>query len=292
MSFKPRMTSKLEGIRVVEDLKWRAWNGVVADVWHAACGAGARGDYVSRDARLFVVLEKQGGHSDLRLSPLGADLPACRAPQHLSFVPADMPLWSRIDEAMRVRHLDLHFDAAALGERLGEALDPARLATPRLRFVDERLLGLARLIAAECVEPSHHELYGDGLTVALFVDLMRLGRDRPRRRTALAGWQLRRAIAFIEDNCLRNIRLQELADLTELSQSYFSHAFKAATGLPPHQWHMQARIRRVQAMLANAELALTDIAAAAGFADQAHLTRVFRGVTGQTPAAWRRARLD
>lgn len=290
MTFKPRMTSRLEGITVLDELRWRRWNGVVADVWHVHCAAGARGHYVSEDARLFVVLDRHGGPSDVQLSAQGSDISAYRAPHYMSFVPAHMPLWSRIDEPLRLRHLDLHFDVATLSERLGEELEPARLDTPRLGFADDRLLSLAQLIATECTDPEMRpDLYGDSLVTALFIDLLKLGRAKPVRRTALTERQLRRVTAFIEDNCLRNIRLGELAELTELSQSYFSHAFKAATGLPPHQWHMKARMRKVEEMLAKPDLPLTEIAVAAGFADQAHFTRTFRRLTGVTPAAWRRA---
>ncbi|TCT05478.1 helix-turn-helix transcriptional regulator [Aquabacter spiritensis] len=289
MTFKPRMTSRLEGITVLDELSWRRWNGVVADVWHVRCAAGARGHYVSNDARLFVVLERHGGSTNVQLSAHGTDVSPHPTPHHMSFVPAHMPLWSRIDEPLRLRHLDLHFDVATLSERLGEDLAPDRLATPRLGFADDRLLALARLIAAECSEPGRHDLYGDSLVMALFIDVLQLGRATPARRTPLTERQLRRVTAFIEENCLRNIRLGELAELTDLSQSYFSHAFKAATGLPPHQWHMKARMRRVEAMLARPDLPLTEIAAAAGFADQAHFTRTFRRLAGVTPAAWRRA---
>ncbi len=65
-----------------------------------------------------------------------------------------------------------------------------------------------------------------------------------------------------------------------------SHAFKAATGVPPHRWQMQARIDRAKAMMAHDAAALADIAEATGFFDQAHLTRVFKAVVGVTPGAW------
>jgi AraC-like DNA-binding protein len=35
---------------------------------------------------------------------------------------------------------------------------------------------------------------------------------------------------------------------------------------------------------------LSDIALACGMTDQAHLCKIFRQMTGQTPAAWRRER--
>lgn len=289
MTFQPGMTSRLEGVSVLEPLRWRRWDGVIADVWHAQTANGARGEYVSKNPRVFIMLEKEGGDIDLRLSPQGANVPAQRGP-HASFVPAELELWSRTDTGMRLRHLDLHFDVEALAQRFGRSIDAARLAAPRLMFVDARVMDLARLIAAECGGPdARNDLYGDALTMALTIELFQIGRDRPRKRPTLAAWQLQRSIAFIEDNCMRNIRLQELAELTQLSQTYFSHAFKAATGLPPSRWHMRARIRRVQSLLASVDMSLTDIAMLAGFADQAHFTRVFRRMVGQTPSAWRLA---
>lgn len=289
MTFQPRMTSSIEGITILEDLRWRRWNGVVADVWHVHCAAGARGEYISHDARLFVVLDQSETGTQVRLTGPDTNLSASRAPRHMSFVPAGMPLWSRIEKPGQLRHLDLHFDIDTLSRRLGEDLDENVLSTPRLDFTDNRIHGLARLIAQECMEPdSRHDLYGDGLMLALFIDLMKLGPTPSARRSALSPRQLKRVQGFIEDNCMRNIRMQELAELTELSQSYFSHAFKAATGLPPHQWHMKVRMKRVQDMLTREELSLADIAASAGFADQAHFTRAFRRACGITPAAWRR----
>ncbi len=159
-------------------------------------------------------------------------------------------------------------------------------------FHDERFLQLARLIAAECLNPQPlHDLYGDGLTLALFIDLMKLNRSSARKRSQLASWQLRRVVEYIEENSVRNIRLEELAGLAGLSQSHFSHAFKASTGVAPHQWQTNARIERAKHLLLKNEASLTAIAAETGFSDQAHFTRVFRKAVGTTPALWKRSRL-
>lgn len=291
MTFQPRMRSIREGITVLDDLKWRSWNGVIADLWQAECATGARGEYISEHPRLFIVLEKSGGEFTTRLEPNGQAISSRHKAGSISYFPAKMPVWGRTERKLHIRHLDLHFDPGEVGERLGEQLDPVKLAEPRILFTDERLLTLARLIAAECAEPdARHDLYGDGLTLALLIDLFQLGRRPERKRTPLASWQLRRVTDYIEANCAGSIRLQELATLVDLSQSYFSHAFKASTGLPPHQWQLQARIRKGQDLLLRGGRSLTEIAVEAGFSDQAHFTRVFRRVVGETPAAWRRSR--
>ena len=210
--------------------------------------------------------------------------------QHpMSYIPAGLPIWGRIHDIEYMRHLDLHFDVKELKRRFADERIEEKLAVPQLMFFNERIAALARLIADECLnEQPLHELYGDGLAMALFIELFRIGQTKKRQRSQLAPRQLRSVTSYIEDNCLRSIRLHELAELAGLSQSYFSHAFKASTGMAPHQWQMRARIAKVQDLLRKSGLSLTSIASTAGFSDQAHLTRVFKQVVGVTPAVWQR----
>lgn len=291
MTFSPRMQSTTEGFAVVGALKWRVWTGVVADLWEVDCTVGAQGDYVSPDPRLFVPLELDpGGSFSLKQTGRG-DAQRHETPLSMSFVPAGMPVRGNAEGLTRLKHLDLHFSETALLQRFGRLLDRERLMKPRFGFFDRRMAGLAGAVAAECdnIEPLH-DLYGDGLVNALLTLLFDVRRREGRRRPALSPHQLRLVTDFIEDRCLGPIRLAELSVLVGLSESYFSHAFKAATGVPPHRWHMQARIRRVQDMLATGNLFLSDVAALTGFSDQAHLTRVFKSVVGVAPSTWMRER--
>lgn len=293
MTFQPRMQNKISGFKILGGLHRREWNGIIADVWDVECEAQAGGHYVSDDPRMFIVLDAKGGsRCNVTLSPGGAGTAQDYRQQALSYIPAGMEIRADVVDAQYIRHLDLHFNLDLLGRRLMEDLDASRCQTPRLMFHDERFLQLARLIAAECLNPHPlHDLYGDGLTVALFIGLMKLNRSDPRKRSPLAAWQLRRTVDFIEENSGRNIRLEELATLVGLSQSHFSHAFKASTGLAPHQWQTNARIERAKQLLLRNDAPLTAVAADAGFSDQAHFTRVFRKVVGTTPAHWKRSRL-
>jgi AraC-like DNA-binding protein len=53
---------------------------------------------------------------------------------------------------------------------------------------------------------------------------------------------------------------------------------------------MQARIDRVKDLMMRTDMALTDIAIAAGFSDQAHFSRVFRKMVGVSPSVWQKIR--
>jgi AraC-like DNA-binding protein len=297
MAFQPRIEKTIHGIEVLRRWHRQTWNGVVADVWDAACAPGAGGAYVADCPRLFIVLDRtvraeaRGPEFDLRLRPQRETPTGRGSPTPISYIPAGLELWAQTSTIETIRHLDLYFDAAGLSQRLGEDIDLDQAANPHLLVSDPRMMGLARLIAEECDNPDPlHQLYGDGLSLALLIGFLKLGRKPAQRRGKLSEKQLARVVGYIEENCLRPVRLQELAQLTDLSQSYFSHAFKASTGVAPHQWQVRARIERVKAMLAGGKLSLADIASIAGFSDQSHLTRVFRKHTGETPAIWQRSR--
>ena len=292
MTFQPRMQNRIEGFSVLGGLRRRNWNGITADLWDVECAPYAGGYYVARDPRLFILLDHRGrGRPSVKLSPKASGSPQDRRDSPISYIPADMDLWVDITEVQYVRHLDIHFNADVVSRRLMEDIDPRKLKNPQLLFFDQRVMALAELIAAEIVNPAPlHDLYGDGLALALVIDVLKMMKTPPRKRGSLASWQLRRATDFITANSMRNIRLQELADLTGLSQSHFSHSFKASTGMAPHEWQMNARLDRAKELLLADDQPLTSVAAEAGFSDQAHFTRAFRKHVGTTPARWKKAR--
>ncbi|KAA3515565.1 MULTISPECIES: AraC family transcriptional regulator [Agrobacterium] len=291
MAFQPRMQNHIEGFSVLGGLRRRYWNGITADLWDVECANYAGGHYVARDPRLFILLEHRGAGRPMVRRKAGEK--GILQDSHLSpisYIPADVELWVDIKNVQYVRHLDIHFDVDTMNRRLGDDLDPQRLRECRLSFADSRIVTLSHLIATELANPEPlHDLYGDGLALSLLIDVLKLNRSEPRKRGALSPWQLRRALDFIEEHCLRNIRLEELATITGLSQSHFSHSFKAATGVAPHEWQMNARLDRAKHLLKSGRYMLTTIAAETGFADHAHFSRTFRKHVGVTPSQWKKS---
>jgi AraC-like DNA-binding protein len=84
--------------------------------------------------------------------------------------------------------------------------------------------------------------------------------------------------------------LAELAAMTGLSQFALLRAFRAQTGLPPHAYLNQLRVRRARTLL-DTGITPAEVAMTTGFADQAHLTRHFKRVVGVPPGAYQRERL-
>lgn len=289
LSFVPRMQSEAHGFTVVEDLAWRGWGGVVADVWHVRCEADAHGSYVAPDPRLFVVLDITAG-GRLELAVPGGPSAFHEKPFSMAYVPAHVPVTSRATGVEELRHLDIHLPEAAVLRRFGKAADPRLLNTTRLQFEDTRLARIAALLAEQCTsEDPLEDHFGAGLIDALLTALFDVRREKRRARPSLTRNQLSLSLDYIEAHCFETVRLHDLASRLGLSESHFSHAFKASTGIPPLRWQMEARIGKVKELLDRDKLSLTEISVIAGFSDQAHLTRSFKRLVGLTPSQWRRS---
>ena len=104
----------------------------------------------------------------------------------------------------------------------------------------------------------------------------------------LAPWQMRRIKTFIDVHLNEQIRIDALAEQTRLSASYFYRAFRVTFGVPPHAYILRCRTDRAMELLSAGEEPIAQIAAACGFADQAHFSRVFSKRAGLPPSAWRR----
>lgn len=95
------------------------------------------------------------------------------------------------------------------------------------------------------------------------------------------------AIDYLDSRVEEDVSLDDLCRITGLRRRQTIDAFRRATGLPPHAWHLQKKVLHVKRLL-RAGLSPAEAAARAGFADQSHMGRHFRAVVGITPAAYAR----
>jgi AraC-like DNA-binding protein len=106
----------------------------------------------------------------------------------------------------------------------------------------------------------------------------------------LAPWQARRVVDHALANLEMPLRVEDLASVTRLSTSHFSRAFKLSFRMSPHAYVVALRLARARALMLGGDEQMSQIAAACGFADQAHFSRAFRRKVGCAPGLWRRER--
>ena len=106
-------------------------------------------------------------------------------------------------------------------------------------------------------------------------------------RGGLAPRVLRRIREYVDDNIDQRISVELLAGLANLSVCYFVRAFKQSMGVTPHDYLIRQRVERTKQMLSGTDIPLSQIALAAGFADQSHFARRFRQHVGMSPRDYR-----
>lgn len=182
----------------------------------------------------------------------------------------------------------------AVGEALGVTTwDFGRLhAAPLQDSHATSILGNLWLAAEESTNVSR--LFVDTAALSLIAHLLLLaGRRIDKIRGGLAPWQMHRVREYIDAHMNENPGLDDLAAVVGLSRAHFARAFRRENGISPHQFLIERRVERAKSLLCRrGEGSIAQIAEACGFADQSHMTMVFRKVTGTTPAAYRRQALS
>lgn len=113
--------------------------------------------------------------------------------------------------------------------------------------------------------------------------------ERPRTTTGgVEPVAVRRVRDCLEAQMREGVSIATLGRVAELHPLSVVRAFRRATGLPPHAWLTQLRVRHAKALLAAGEPPAA-VAAAIGFADQSHLHRHFVRLVGVRPGEYARA---
>ena len=155
--------------------------------------------------------------------------------------------------------------------------------------------GSARLLRAAHIAAEHGDaLASSSLLRAALAGLLRAharpgGRARTERGPYRSPTAVRTVRDLLADRLADPPSLDDLARESGMSPFALVRAFRTETGLPPHAYVNHLRVRLARRLL-DGGVAPADVAAAAGFADQAHLTRHFKRVVGVPPRAYPRDR--
>ena len=264
------------------------WHGMILEV-HRADGEYVRPDLKSTSnlIHVFTGPVRHEWHVDGHIHRINSGSgSALIVPNGLE---ASLRVWRARPDTQWI----LEIDPAAMEQRITESVGGSRLElVPNFDVTDSQLLRLLQTLHSDVVSGSPAgSLFGETVGAALALHLAqhystRLGSSR-QLTGGVAEESLRRVLEYIQANLDGDLHLQELAEIADLSTFHFAKLFKRSTGCSPHQFVLRRRLERAKELLRNPHISLSEVSLRAGFADQSHLTNVFRRFVGLTPSRFR-----
>jgi AraC-like DNA-binding protein len=106
------------------------------------------------------------------------------------------------------------------------------------------------------------------------------------RQIALSGTQSNRtakAVAWLKQNYLRSLRIDELAEVANMGVSTLHRHFRAMTGMSPLQYQKVLRLHEARRLMLHEGLAASSAALRVGYESPSQFTREYRRLFGQPP---------
>lgn len=100
--------------------------------------------------------------------------------------------------------------------------------------------------------------------------------------------RMQQAARYILGHYKENITLEDMAQFTHMSASYFSKRFKEATGFGFKEYLLNIRIKKASELLLETKVPITEVAYASGFNDSNYFGDVFRKIKGISPLQYRK----
>ncbi|CAH0529860.1 AraC family transcriptional regulator [Vibrio hippocampi] len=105
------------------------------------------------------------------------------------------------------------------------------------------------------------------------------------RRAFGIGNEIARAIEYLSMNLAKNVTIDQLASLVNMSRAVFHRKFKEATRMSPIQFMKSMRLNNA-AMKIAAGMNVNEAAMAVGYVSSSQFSREFKRMYGQSPKQW------
>lgn len=184
----------------------------------------------------------------------------------------------------------VYFDPGALVSTVGCSASGVEITRPVIRDVClsralQRLLGRLESWSDGRRTAADHLACEEAFAQTCGLLLERHVTSAPMREVGADLVQVRNRLA---DDPFDAPSLGDMAAMAGLSKYQLLRRFEKAYGVTPHAWLLQQRAERARGLIEGGA-GLAAAAAATGFADQSHMTRIFVRQFGFTPGAWKKA---
>lgn len=112
--------------------------------------------------------------------------------------------------------------------------------------------------------------------------------DNAKIRVDQQSAYVEKTIDYMQQNLEKNLSLQELADLNNLSKSQLTNVFNEKTAYSPIDFFIHLKIKKACQLLDLTQLTVKEISQKLNYNDQYYFSRIFKKIMGLAPSKYRK----
>lgn len=182
---------------------------------------------------------------------------------------------------------DEHHPLLGLQDEKSLILYAELLNTPNVRFPgNQRIQQYFRKLENQCRQPSPslHSLHIMNLILSILLEVVELSKAKKDQKLPP---DIDRVMAYIQENIDEPLTIDELSEITGLSQSRFKHKFRRHIGSSPIDFINGQKVEKAKGMILQAE-SMKEIGYQLGYSSPAYFSHVFKKYTRMTPMEYRK----
>ena len=123
---------------------------------------------------------------------------------------------------------------------------------------------------------------------ALLVDLSYTAYNNNMISRSIITERIEKVIRYIELNWKKNMGLNEMSSLIDVTPQYLCRLFKDFLGMTPYEYLISYRLQKSKEIMSDKTLFINEVGSCAGFNDASYFCSVFKKYEGITPLQFRK----
>lgn len=167
-----------------------------------------------------------------------------------------------------------------------DTYSPVRLSK-QLLYINTKLKNSHHIIKIFCTGERNDKATNCDVVLESFQYYVSKKDSEEHYKNSVKSKMSQQAIALMTQN-IQDINISKLAELLEVSRSYFTTKFSSDVGMTPSQYLIEMRMEKAKHLLINTTNSISDIALGVGYDDVFYFSKLFKNKENVSPSQFRK----